>query len=108
MLVKTETAAVLGPEPAKLCSPVVGSDKRKDVDWPSLLHEFRRSSFVPSIVSKSGSPSLLVEDSSFKVSSEGSNGGLFSSAAPLWNGAMCVATIIESSFEGSERNPECV
>jgi hypothetical protein len=108
MLAKAELPAVFGPEPATLRSPVVGSGKRKDVDWSSLLHELRRGSSVPSIVSKSGNPSLLVEDSSFKVSSDWSNGGSFSSAAPLWKGAICVATIIESSFEGLEKTPECV
>lgn len=108
MLVKAETVAVFGPEPATLRSPVVGSGKRKDVDWSSLLHEFRRGSFVPSIVSKSGNPSLLAEDSSFKVSSDGSIGGSFSSTAPLWKGAICVSTMIESSLEGLETNPECV
>jgi hypothetical protein len=41
MLVKAETAAAFGPEPATLRSPVVGSGKRKDVDWSWLLHECR-------------------------------------------------------------------
>jgi hypothetical protein len=108
MLVNAETAAAFGPEPATLRSPVAASGKRKDVDWSSLLHEFRRGSFVPSIVSRSGNPSLLVEDSSFKVSSDGSMGGSFSSTAPLWKGAMCVSTMIESSLEGLEKHLEWV
>lgn len=108
MLVKAETAAAFGPGPATLRSPVVGSGEREDVDLSSLLHEFRRGSVVPSIVSRSGDPSLLIDDSSFKVPSDGSMGDPFSSTASLWKLALCVSTIIECSLEELERNPECV
>lgn len=108
MLVKAETAAAFGPEPATVRSPVVGSGEREDVDWSSLLHEFRRGPIVPSIVSGSGDPSLPIDDSSFKVPSDGSMGASFSSTASLWKEAPCVSTMIDCSLEELERDPECV
>ena len=84
MLVKAETTVESGPEPVILRSPAVGSGEREDVDWSSQLHEFGRGLVVPSIASRSGDPSLLIDDSSFKVPSDRSMGGSFSSTASLW------------------------
>jgi hypothetical protein len=83
MLVKAETTAESGPVPVLSHSQALGSGERGYVDWSSLLHEFGQGSVVPSIFSRSGDLSLLIDDSSFKVPSDRSMGGSFSSTASL-------------------------